>query len=159
MKFRDKARGISELKQEMNSVAELAGSNREDTRQLQIRNSDLNRRESEQVAIWEAHARDFHEHESEYTTLLRAVRLAKADFVDILTKRVDQITELRQLRSELSKRDLPGMLSFQEKQRAFFEMEVRELPRLQASLDQSEEAVEKLEKFLLGLVNEYDQDR
>jgi hypothetical protein len=66
---------------------------------------------------------------------------------------------LKQLGSAVSKRDLHGMLSHQKELRAFGEMEANGLPRLQASLDKREEAVEDLEKFVQDLANEFNLDR
>jgi hypothetical protein len=77
MKFRDKISGMSELKEEKQIVADLFGSNRKNTLQLQTRSNELNRRESEQIALWNANAPILEERESQYTMVLRTVRLAK----------------------------------------------------------------------------------
>jgi hypothetical protein len=149
-----KKRDSPELLEEKRMVAEINASNREITSQLQIHYRELTERIREQTVLWETDARISHERESEYLTLLRAVTSAQREVVRLLKESVDEQRQLQQLRSETSERDQAAMLSLYKKLRAFGMMEAEVKPRLQALQQACEEAVEKLEAFVGGLVTE-----
>jgi serine phosphatase RsbU (regulator of sigma subunit) len=141
-----------ELLEEKRMVAEINASNREITSQLQNHYRELTERIRKQTVLWETDARISQERESEYMTLLRAVTSAQREVVRLLMERVDEQKQLQQLRSETSERDRAAMLSLYKKLRAFGVTEAEVKPRLWELQQACEEAVEKLEAFVEGLV-------
>jgi hypothetical protein len=154
-----KTRDVLELNRERKLVAKIYSSNRENTILLRARSTELDERVRKLSALWEGDGRISHDRESDFAILLRAVTTTKAEYTGLIVERLNEWQPLQQLRSETSQRDLAAMLALYKKLRAFGEMEEQELPRLQVSLQKYEEAVNKLEEFVGGVMEDSDFDR